>query len=241
MEEEIKNIVSQYIKIPAGQITAQTVIDRSAVASSIILHRMYAQLGNNGIHIKDYTTVKTFGQLLAGINGVASPGEIIELPVVSYMATSNVNELAVGIDMENISSMPLVNDFREDAFYTMNFTAAEIAYCILQNNPCASFAGLFAAKEAIVKADNLFKNKSFNTINIDHLPDGKPVFPGFQVSITHTNDYAAAIAIKNISLPVPPISVTNTHPGTSLLTIFLSTIALILSLFTIVLYFLKMN
>jgi hypothetical protein len=34
MDEQVKNIVSKYIKVPAEKITADTVIDRSAVASS---------------------------------------------------------------------------------------------------------------------------------------------------------------------------------------------------------------
>ena len=187
MEEQIKNIVSQYIKIPADQITAQTVIDRTAVASSIILHRMYAQLQNEGIVVNDYTTIKTFGQLSASVNGKEPANTFIEsAPVPNYSSKENINEPSVGIDAENISSMPVVNDFREDAFYKMNFAPAEMAHCILQPNPYASFAGLFAAKEAIIKADNLYRNKPFHSIIIDHLPEGKPVHPGFQISISHT-------------------------------------------------------
>jgi phosphopantetheinyl transferase (holo-ACP synthase) len=95
--------------------------------------------------------------------------------------------------------MPSVNDFREDEFYVMNFTPAEISYAILQPDPLATFAGLFAAKEAIVKSDNTIKNKAFNSIFIDHLPSGKPIYPGFSISISHTPTLAMASAVKLIS------------------------------------------
>jgi phosphopantetheinyl transferase (holo-ACP synthase) len=238
MDEQVKNIVSKYIKVPAEKITADTVIDRSAVASSIILHRMYAQLANEGVAVKEYTAIKTFGQLIAGVNGKEMAVADIETsPVVSSLI--NTNELPVGIDIENVSSLPVVKDFREDAFYTMNFAPAEIAYCILQPSPYASFAGLFAAKEAIIKADNAFTNKPFNSIVIDHLPEGRPVYPGFQLSIAHTTDTAIAVAVKNISLP----SATPQAPGNASKATFfpslLAALAFVISLLTFILFFFK--
>lgn len=238
MEEKIKHIVSQYIKVPAEQITDQTVIDRSAVASSIILHRMYAQLANESVVINDYTIVRTFGQLIANINGKQVHVSLNE-PVTPTVPIENVNAPSVGIDTENISSMPVVKDFREHSFYMMNFAPTEIAYCILQTNPYASFAGLFAAKEAIVKADNSYKNKTFNSIKIDHLPEGKPVHTGFQISISHTNDTAVAVAVKNISLPVPSLSQPGNTAGNSAFITFAAVAAFLLSLFTLILFLLK--
>ena len=233
MQEKIKNIVSKYIKILPGQINSQTVIDRSAVASSIILHRMYAQLLNEGFVINDYTTIKTFGELSTSVNDKETENTFIEQATVSnYSATESTNEPAVGIDAENISSMPVVNDFREDAFYKMNFAPAEMAHCILQPNPYASFAGLFAAKEAIIKADNLYRNKPFNTIIIDHLPEGKPVHPGFQISISHTNETAVAVAVKNISFPASSFATAANTGSNSLLTTIVAIIAL--SLLTLI-------
>ena len=240
MEVQIKNIVSQFIKIPADQITAQTVIDRSAVASSIILHRMYAQLANEGITVNDYTLIKTFGQLTASINGkeISTPSFIEPVTATHNSSGENIDGLSVGIDAENISAMPLVNDFREAAFYKMNFAPAEIAYCILQPNPYASFTGLFAAKEAIIKADNNYKNKSFHHIIINHLPEGKPVFPEFQISISHTNETAVAIAVKNISFPSPSLSAAG-NTGNSTFITFAAAAALLVSFLTLILFLFK--
>lgn len=53
----------------------------------------------------------------------------------------------VGVDTELISAVPTSETFRE-----RNFTADEIKYCSSAPDPTASFAGRWAAKEAIFKA-----------------------------------------------------------------------------------------
>ena len=169
VEEKIKNIVSLYTKIPIAEIGVQTVIDRSAVASSILLHRMYANLAAEGIVVENYFSIKTYGQMLASLNGKTTIALPQDPAPVNSLSTNPAAANSIGIDVEEISRMPLANDYREDEFYKMNFAPFEIAYCILQPDPAASFAGLFAAKEAIVKADNQYKNKPFHSIVIDHL------------------------------------------------------------------------
>ena len=158
METQIKDIISLYIKIPANQINTNTIIDRTAVSNSIMLHRMYAHLAKENFAVADYWDIKDFGGLQKRMVGQRDSTAVHtinkeELATVSSSVLED-NEPSIGIDIEQISNMPIVNDYREDEFYTMNFVPAEIAYCILQSNPAASFAGLFAAKEAIVKANN---------------------------------------------------------------------------------------
>lgn len=245
VEEKIKNIISGFIKIPVDEITEQTIIDRSVIVNSILLHRMYASLQKEGIVIDNYFDIKTFGALLERYTGKKEP---------YFMATNKPASLVnddpydinlqtlVGIDIEEIASMPNVNDFREDDFYTMNFSSSEIAYCILQPNPQASFAGLFAVKEALVKANTTYKNKTFNTIIIDHLPDGKPTHPRFQLSISHTSTVAVGIAIKTSQSPegqntLSASTVSNNTNNISLLYL-LSITAIILSVIAILLSFL---
>ena len=203
VEEKIKNTVSLYTKIPVEEIAEQTVIDRSAVASSILLHRMYANLAAEGIIVENYFSIKTYGQLLASFNGKTGIDLPKDPPFVNSVSNKPPSANGIGIDVEEVSSMPVVNDYREDEFYKMNFAPSEIAYCILQPDPAASFAGLFAAKEAIVKADNQYKSKPFHSINIDHLPGGKPVHLPFELSISHTGSLAIAVAVRlHHSLPL---------------------------------------
>ena len=212
MDPRLKDIVATYINVPAEQITADTVIDRSSVSSSIVLHRMYAKLADSGFKVDNYWNIKTFGSLLNQNNGNAAVNGSAIAPESSFaggVQSSQVEGvLSTGIDIEEIDAMPRVDDFREHAFYSMNFAPAEISYCILQPNPYASFAGLFALKEAIVKCENRFKGREFKTIVVDHNTSGKPTFERLQVSISHTESYAVAIAIKfNVAaLPQPVVT-----------------------------------
>lgn len=247
MEEKIKSILSLYLKVPAEQINPQTIIDRSAVESSILLHRMYANLLKENIAINNYWDVKTYGDLLMSLNGHAAQQPVISGEQYSVAASSGSNtssSILVGIDIEEISKLPRVNDFREDAFYTMNFSSSEIAYCILKPDPGASFTGLFAAKEAIVKADSSMTARPFNSIIIDHLPNGTPVFPSFQLSISHTNSVAIAVAIKEPSIILPPVPIAILppviiSPKKNNLILIVSFTAIILSLVAIAVSLLK--
>ncbi len=145
-------------------------------------------------------------------------------------------QLRIGIDIEQISLMPPSSDYREDHFYTSNFSPSEIAYCILQPDTAASFAGLFAAKEAIVKADNSYLKRDFNSIKIDHLPNGKPTFPSFSISISHTAQIAVAVAVRLPNEKAPVQSVPSTLPNFTGL-YFLLVVTLLLSLAAILLVF----
>ncbi|MHA4808324.1 holo-ACP synthase [Flavitalea flava] len=193
MEEKIKEIISVFIKIPPQQIDGDTVIDRSALQSSILLHRMYARLAESGVTVENYTLIRNFGDLIRGNPG---NGQMQNSTVINSQPAYPLTGSGIGIDIEQLSAMPETNDFRKEEFYKMNFTSAEIAYCILQPDPYASLTGLFASKEAIVKANGQYRNRAFNSIEIDHLPDGRPVHPGFRLSISHAGGLAVAVAIR---------------------------------------------
>jgi phosphopantetheine--protein transferase-like protein len=57
----------------------------------------------------------------------------------------------VGIDAQLISEIEVcINN--SDTFLTRNFTQKEIVYCKSTVDPSSSFAGRWAAKEAVIKA-----------------------------------------------------------------------------------------
>lgn len=213
MEEKIKEIISSYIKVPAGEINGSTLLNRSAVSSSIMLHRMYSKLSEEGLAINNFWDINTYNDLTNLLNGNSQKAVVnYALKDQSAMENHDAHD-GIGIDIEELESMPKVPDFREDSFYIQNFAASEISYCILQKNPYASFAGLFAAKEALVKCNNAYKTHPFNTITITHTAGGKPTFKNFSLSISHTAAYAVAIAmvknknsaIVNNQASMPPI------------------------------------
>ncbi|MCP4351401.1 MAG: 4'-phosphopantetheinyl transferase superfamily protein [Desulfobacterales bacterium] len=195
--EKIKDIVAPFLKVESSEITEETIIDKTAIRMSILLRRMYATLAKEGFKISSPNNIRTFGELLnvLDFNETEPPGKINEIkPAVGSWQPAT--SFLVGIDTEDIKNMPEPDDFREDAFYKQNYSQNEIAYCILQNNPLASFAGKFSAKEAIVKADTSYRDTPFSKIEILNDSDGRPYFNDFVISISHTENHAVAVAIK---------------------------------------------
>lgn len=236
MEQKIKEIVARYTKLPEDQIQPGTVIDRSAMPSSILLHRMYASLATAGIVVENYWDIKTYGTLLQKVESGDPQQTATNFNTLQTFNNEPIHangQTSIGIDIEEISMLPAATDYREDAFYTMHFAPQEIAYCILQSHPQASFAGLFAAKEAIVKADNSYLKVSFNSIIIDHLPNGKPTHPQFSISISHTAGIAVAVAVPLLVTAIsPPPGLPSSTPNLSVL-YFFAFAALVLSLLSI--------
>src|SRR5579863_2313267 len=193
MEEKIKEIISTYIKVPADQIGAGTPIGRAALGNSILLHRMYARLGEEGVVVSDYAKIDVFGDLMRK-QGSPSSGSAVAYPLTETHREGSAGTAGVGIDIEEVAALPRVADLRKETFYTQNFTPREIAYCILQADPYVSLAGLWAAKEAIVKADGQWRNRPFNTIEIGHTAEGKPEFAPMELSISHAGGMAVAVA-----------------------------------------------
>ena len=122
----------------------------------------------------------------------------------------------IGVDIQLISEIHIDNP----NFLERNFTEAEIAYCSSAPDPHASFAGRWAAKEAVVKAkmnletggQNLTRGGGAPLIEIEILPgnSGAPCviqhgralinanklgITDIKVSISHSGDYVAAAAV----------------------------------------------
>ena len=54
MEDKLREIVSVFINKPVGEIGAATLIGKSAISNSIMIHRMYAKLAEAGVVIGNY-------------------------------------------------------------------------------------------------------------------------------------------------------------------------------------------
>jgi phosphopantetheine--protein transferase-like protein len=192
MQDVVKNVVAQFLKIEPSQITANSVVDKTTVGGSIMVHRLYASLADQGFNVADYLSVKTFGEL---VQRLGSGGTATTEYSISSERKATSEENAIGIDIELIDNLPVVADFRTDTFYQNNFSPYEISHCLMAENPRTSFAGLFAAKEALVKMDNTLSERLFNCIEITHTTEGKPMYGSFRISISHAGSYAVAVAV----------------------------------------------
>ena len=100
--------------------------------------------------------------------------------------------MKVGTDIIRISRIE--KSLENQRFKETVFTEAEAAYC----RNAQSFAGLFAAKEAYLKALGSGITARLNTVEIGHDENGKPCLCGVEnsdVSISHDGDYAVATVI----------------------------------------------
>lgn len=113
-------------------------------------------------------------------------------------AASMVAPLGLGIDLQALTNLPETSDYRGDSFYARNFTDAELAYCIQQADPRQTLCGIWAAKEAVVKAGAASPSPvgEYRGVEIGRDPRGAPTFPGCLVSITHEAGLAAAVCVR---------------------------------------------
>lgn len=145
----------------------------------------------------------------------ARPTSIAQAVPATVDATAAItltqDTAGLGIDIENVASMPAAFDYRVHEFYESAFTASEIAYCILKPEPRVHFCGLFSAKESLKKASPEFLELPLNAIEIGHDAKGKPYYlragtkvnPPYSLSISHTQETAVS-AVARIAFPSAP-------------------------------------
>ena len=106
----------------------------------------------------------------------------------------------IGVDIQFIPELfpSKVSDLKSDPEILRIFSQREIAFAETKRRPTETLAGIFAAKEAIIKAGfQGISDSDLNAIEILHSEDGRPEFPQYALSISHSNEYTIAIAQKN--------------------------------------------
>ena len=196
--QKLKNIVAAFLKVEPETIHPGTRMDKTAIKGSVMIHRMYTVMERQGFKTSNRHEIHTFADLLENLGG--APVKDKDAPSEQTPAGGT----GIGIDLEAVKNMPETGDFRGHEFYADNFSAAEISYCTLQPDAYACFAGKFAAKEAVVKADNAFRGMRFCDIEIGNDAHGRPVFRDFLISITHQEEWAAAVAVRPEAFVVAP-------------------------------------
>jgi holo-[acyl-carrier protein] synthase len=116
----------------------------------------------------------------------------------------------IGIDIQSVSELvkaDSIRDLKQDAELCAIFTLRELSYAAAKESPAETLAGLFAAKEALRKADSTLLSMRLTDIEI--LPDerGAPTFPHSAISISHSGGLAVAVALRagvdSSSMPTP--------------------------------------
>jgi phosphopantetheine--protein transferase-like protein len=130
--------------------------------------------------------------------------------------------LQVGLDVEDIRSLPVASDYWEHEFYRGTFAKSEIAYAVLQVEPKVHFAGFWCAKEALRKCDSSFAATSLDEIAVAHDPEGRPYLTlageagperlPHALSISHTTEVATAVVVASLGqAAAPALTVASIH------------------------------
>lgn len=172
--------------------------------------RLVAWLNDNG-HAADFGRFRSNLMTVSEILELASDAEPKDgvdaapprvanqsRPRALHPAAATLAPLGLGIDLQALANLPESTDYRGDSFYNRNFTEAELAYCIEQSDPRQSLCGIWAAKEAVVKAGAAQSSPAgeYRGIEIGRDASGAPTFPGCLVSITHEAGLAAAVCVR---------------------------------------------
>ena len=69
MHDDLKKILSKFLRISPDEINDETIIDSSVMKGSVLFHRMISRVNElYQIEIMDYSSIKTFQNLLEVID-----------------------------------------------------------------------------------------------------------------------------------------------------------------------------
>ncbi len=207
MEETkgVRELVATMLMAKANEVHADTSL--RSLDNSLSGARLRLGLKRLGVDFRSPKVPATFGELerlLEGDAAVLTEVAVVEtkLPTLPSLSFSRAR---IGHDIQDTESMPETADFWAHEFYTGLFSAAELAYAVVQSDPKQNLAGFWAAKEALKKCDPAFASVDFSQLTVAHHFDGSPYFffkcngglvcLQHSVSISHSRNTASAVVL----------------------------------------------
>ena len=163
-------ITLEYLsKLLNKPVTEQMEIALSSAQKS----RVHGWRIKNGITFNEAALAKKFtiNQLLSDLGSSETLYQSRAQETFSSPIQLSMGNFQIGVDIQRVDELfprGLSSDPKADQELTQIFTAKELSYAQSKNDPEATLAGIFSAKEAIQKACNA--NKALNMIEV--LPDG---------------------------------------------------------------------
>jgi phosphopantetheine--protein transferase-like protein len=194
--------INYFSKLLNSTVDENTIISLSSGQRA----RAFAWLKENNLSLNDRKLSSGFCvNDLLGITGDLKSSSPIQHKREIHSADIQMPALgasaSIGVDIQSVSELfpeALSDDPKSDPELLAIYTRKELSYAQSRLDPAQTLTGLFAAKEAILKC----AQKEINLTNIEILPDrmGRPTVNGFLVSISHSSDYAVAIATTAIRM-----------------------------------------
>jgi len=225
--ELLKSMVATMLSLSAGEVGDGTSL--AALNTSLGSAKLRLGLKRLGLALPASAKPATFAGLVAALSGdtVFDAPTKAAVPVVAT-ATGSLGSVKVGLDVEDIRSLPVAVDYWEHEFYRGSFAKSEIAYAVLQGEPRTHFAGFWCAKEALRKCDSAFAGVSLEKTAVAHDANGQPYLTlnsetgterlAHAVSISHTSEVATAVVVAGVAAPavvvetIAPLIVEATKP-----------------------------
>lgn len=223
--ETLQDVIATLLGTDPADVHPALPFAGTRLQGSLARTRLYTAIEQQlGVACQAAYTARTYGELHAAIYGIAPAGAAIQVPAAPPAPEPHVPHngatpgIACGIDLEMVESLPVVADYWSDAFYSATFTPAEIAYCLLQDQPLVHFAARWCAKEALQKCDPVYLQTDLRTLEVRLNASGAPylcaVAAGhstplpFAVSLSHTTQAAVAVVVKVPATPSARSAVT---------------------------------
>jgi phosphopantetheine--protein transferase-like protein len=210
--EQLKSMVATMLSLSVAEVSDGTSL--AALNTSLGSAKLRLGLKRLGLALPVAAKPATFAGLVAALSGEASPPATVKAaaPVAAAStATGSLGSLKVGLDVEDIRSLPLAADYWEHEFYRETFAKSEIAYAVVQAEPRVHFAGFWCAKEALRKCDSAFAGVSPDKTAVAHDASGRPYLTldsgtgperlAHAVSISHTAEVATAVVVAGVAAP----------------------------------------
>ncbi len=116
----------------------------------------------------------------------------------------DIGGLFIGVDIQEVSHLPVTSNYRTHDFYQNLFRCEEISYALLKPEPRIHLCGIFCAKEALKKSAPDLIQLRMDEIQVHH-HQGRPFIKtdyaaidsrfNFQVSISHSDSYAVSTVL----------------------------------------------
>ena len=227
MSEQLKPMIATMLMLSPAEVGDGTSL--ASLNTSLGAAKLRLGLKRLGLALPAGAKPATFGGLLAALSGEAVPEAPAKVAIpVSAAPTGSLGSLKVGLDVEDIGSLPFAVDYWEHEFYRGSFAKSEIAYAVIQAEPRTHFAGFWCAKEALRKCDSAFAGVSPDKTAVAHDANGQPYLTldsgagperlPHAMSISHTADVATAVVVAGVAAPavvvetIAPMIVEATKP-----------------------------
>jgi phosphopantetheine--protein transferase-like protein len=227
MSEQLRSVIATMLMVTPAEVGDGTSL--ASLNTSLGSAKLRLGLKRLGLALPSGAKPATFGGLLAALSGetASEPTAKAAVPAVS-VPVGAPGTLKVGLDVEDIRSLPVAADYWEHEFYRGTFARSEIAYAVLQAEPRTHFAGFWCAKEALRKCDAAFAEVAPGITAVAHDANGQPYLTldsgsgperlAHAVSISHTAEVATAVVVAGFAPPavvvetIAPLIVDATAP-----------------------------